>query len=633
MKTKLTKLGYQLTLFCLLFSGISVAQTIKDIEKVEPAFWWTGMQDETLQLLVYGNNIAQTKPELAEEIDGIQLVNFHSVENPNYLFIDLTIGKKEGNASFDIEFKEGNNIQATYTYNLLAREENAAQKQGFNSSDVIYLITPDRYANGNVDNDEVDGYLEGLNRTDKGGRHGGDLQGVIDNLDYIAEMGYTAIWLNPVLENNMESYSYHGYAITDFYKVDGRYGDNEQYRLLSELAAQKGIKLVADMVMNHCGSLHWWMKDLPSKDWFNYQAEALSGNHQITTHRRTNVQDPYSAKVDYKEFADGWFVPTMPDMNQNNPFLAKYLIQNSIWWIEYANLGGVRMDTYSYPDKDFMSKWTCALMDEYPNMNIVGEEWSLNPAIVAHWQKGKENPNGYASCLPSLMDFPLQNALVTGLNNEESNFDGMVHIYESLANDFLFADPSNLVVFPDNHDMDRFYTQVNEDFGLYKLGIAQLLTTRGIPQLYYGTEILMTNDVPHDHGIIRTDFPGGWEADPVNAFTGDGLTAEQKEAQQFMKQLLNWRKNNEAVQIGDLKHFVPREGVYVYFRYTNDQKVMIALNKNKEEVTLDLSRFNEILPDKTTGTNIFTNEKLQLGKKLNLPAYSPTILEIVEEDI
>jgi glycosidase len=313
--------------------------------------------------------------------------------------------------------------------------------------------------------------------------------------------------------------------------------------------------------------------------------------------------------------------------------LATYLIQNSIWWIEYANFSGVRMDTYSYPDKDFMSEWTCAVMDEYPNFNIVGEEWSLNPAIVAHWQRGKQNPNGYTSCLPSLMDFPLQSALVTGLNNQESHFDGMVHIYESLANDFMYADPMNLVVFPDNHDMDRFYTQIKEDFGLFKLGIAQLLTTRGIPQIYYGKEILMTNDVPHDHGIIRTDFPGGWEGDKVNAFTGEGLTTEQKEAQEFMCQLLNWRKDNEAVHQGNMKHYVPKDGVYVYFRYTDDKKVMVALNKNKESVEIDLGRFSEVLPAKAIGKDIFNQEKKQLEGKLTLPAYAPLILEIEAEDI
>ena len=599
--------------------------------RVEPPNWWSGMKNNTVQLMVHGDKIADYIPSINQK--GITLDSIHKAESPNYLFIDLSIAPSVTTANFNIDFSKGNKVAFSHPYQILERTAKGDTKQGFDNTDVIYLITPDRFANGDTENDEMKGYLEGPNREFIGGRHGGDIAGVLEHLDYMADMGFTALWLNPVLENNMESYSYHGYAITDFYKVDDRYGNNEMYVELSKKCKEKGIKIVNDMIMNHCGSLHWWMNDLPFSDWVNYQKEALEKNYKQTTHKRTIVQDPYSAKIDQREFSDGWFVPTMPDLNQRNPFMAKYLIQNTIWWIEYADLNGIRMDTYSYPDKDFMRNWTCAVMDEYPNLNIVGEEWSLNPGLVAHWQKGKVNANGYTSCLPALFDFPLQSALVEGLNSDESDYSGMARMYEMLANDFIYADPSNLVVFPDNHDMDRFFTQVNEDFDLFKLGMTYVLTTRGIPQIYYGTEILITNDVRNDHGVIRADFPGGWENDTVNGFTGKGLTEQQTEAQQFVKKLLNWRKSNDVFHNGKLMHYAPKEGVYVYFRYTDNEKVMIALSKNEEEVELSLDRFNEILPKDMIGKDIFTGEKLELKDKLTVPANSPLILEISDSGI
>ncbi|MCB0855607.1 MAG: cyclomaltodextrinase N-terminal domain-containing protein, partial [Bacteroidetes bacterium] len=428
---------------------------------------------------------------------------------PNYLVIDLEISDQAKPGTLVLNFKRGDENVVSVNYELQKRREGSASREGFNPSDVMYLITPDRFANGNPENDEVAGLKEKSDRKFKGGRHGGDIKGILDNLNYIKDMGFTAIWVNPVLENDMEKFSYHGYSTTDFYKVDARFGTNEDYVLLSKKAKEIGIKLIMDMIINHNGSEHWWMKDLPTSDWVNYQQEFLEGEYHITSHRKATIQDPYVSQKDLDEYVDGWFVPTMPDLNQNNPYMAKYLTQNSIWWVEYADLDGIRMDTYSYPEQDYMTEWTCDVMEEYPRFNIVGEEWHLNPSIVAYWQKGKENSNGYTSCLPSLMDFPLQSGVVEGLNAKETSFSGWVNTYDRLANDFIYADPSNMVTFPDNHDMQRFYSQVNEDYDLFKLGIAYFLTVRGIPQIYYGTEILMTSS--SDHGIVRSDFPGGWK--------------------------------------------------------------------------------------------------------------------------
>ncbi|MCG8323446.1 MAG: glycoside hydrolase family 13 protein [Cytophagales bacterium] len=594
---------------------------LEKLERVEPSFWWTGMRNPSLQLLVYGENISETKPSL--QYEGVRIEKVVEVENPNYLFVylDITANTKPG--SFSIHFRKGKKDYATFNYELRARRPGSAERTGFTPADVMYLITPDRFVNGDPGNDNMEGYKEKANRANKGGRHGGDIEGIIDNLDYIHDLGFTAIWLNPVLENDMPSYSYHGYATTDFYKVDQRFGTNEAYRNLSLKAGEKGIKMVMDMILNHCGSAHWWMSDLPASDWLNYQ----TGFRQ-TTHRRTTVQDPYRSEVDYKEFADGWFVATMPDLNQKNDLLATYLIQNSIWWVEYAELSGIRMDTYPYPDMQYMTAWTCRVMEEYPNLNIVGEEWSLNPAITSHWQRGKVNANGYTSCLPGVMDFPIQAMLVKGLTDHESDHSGMITVYEMLGNDFLYADPFNLVIFPDNHDMDRFYTQVKEDYNLFKQGITYILTMRGIPQLYYGTEILMTNSGPGDHGLIRTDFPGGWDGDGKDAFTGAGLTAREKEAKSFIKNVLNWRKTAKAVHHGKLMHFAPENGFYVYFRYTDSHKVMVILNKNDGDVTLDLTRFRQILDAGKKGKDIISGKTIVLNREIQVPAHTPMIIDM-----
>jgi glycosidase len=610
-----------LALIALLFLGNLAVFAKYKIDHLEPAFWWTGMKNKNLQLLVHGENIADLKPEL--NYSGVSIEKVTRVPNPNYLFVDLRINDEAAPGSFDILFQRGKKTVLKYNYQLLEREKGSAERAGFNTSDVMYLITPDRFANGNQGNDNVAGLKEQANRNNRDGRHGGDIQGIIDHLDYLVDMGFTSIWVNPVLENDQPQYSYHGYSTTDFYKTDARFGSNEEYRKLSQLAKQKGIGLIMDMILNHCGSEHWWMKDLPSKDWINY-----GGKFVPTSHKRSAVQDKYASKEDLKKFADGWFVETMPDLNQRNEFLATYLIQNSIWWVEYAGLSGIRMDTYPYPDAAFMSEWTRRVMEEYPNFNIVGEEWSTNPVIVSYWQKGKVNHDGYVSYLPSLMDFPLQDAMSKGLVDEETWGTGLIKLYEMLVNDILYADPNNLVIFPDNHDMSRIYSQLNEDFDLYKMAMTYVLTMRGIPQIYYGTEVLMSNPEGPAHGSIRSDFPGGWDGDAVNAFTGAGLSKKQKEAQSYLKTLLNWRKNKSVIHHGQLMHYAPENGVYSYFRYNKEEKVMVIFNKNKEKVELSTARFHEMLQDASEVKDVISGKSYPLSQTIEIPARSGLVLEI-----
>lgn len=577
-------------------------------ERIEPPHWWVGMAESELQLMLYGENIGAC----TAHTDGkaIQVMQTQTTDNPNYLFITLKVSgsAKPGNYPITLT-REGKN--KSFSYTLKPRRPGSNERVGFNSSDVLYLITPDRFANGNPKNDAVKGMLEGPDRDFKGGRHGGDIQGIRDHIDYIADMGFTAIWSCPLIENQQPEYSYHGYSTTDFYRIDPRMGSLEEYKALSAEAHAKGLKLVMDQIMNHMGSGHWWMQDHPSADWVNNHWE-----YKWNKHYRSTLHDPYSAADDSLSMTDGWFVESMPDLNQRNPLLAKYLIQNSIWWVEEADLDGIRMDTYPYSDKTFMAHWSCALMKEYPNFNIVGEEWTMNPAYIAYWQKG--NKRGYPSCVPSMFDFPVQKALIDALTEEESWWGGWFKLYEAIAQDFQYADPYNLMIFPDNHDMDRFYRQIGKDLDRYKLGMTFIATTRGIPQVYYGTELLFNNSEKDDHGTIRIDFPGGWNGDEVNGFTGVGISPDQREAQMFTRRLLKWRKSATAVHSGELTHYGPKDGVYVYFRSNADQRIMVILNKNEAPYELVLDRFEDSLNGSTGGTNILSNSLLFFNESLSL---------------
>lgn len=596
------------------------------IEKVEPPYWWVDMNHDQLELLIYGKDIAGFTASVDNK--NIQISGVKKTENSNYLFLNLDLSKATS-GKFNINFsKKGKRTDFSVPYELKERTQDSKLREGFNSSDAIYLITPDRFANADVSNDLVKTMNEKtIDRNDGYGRHGGDIKGITNHLDYIDEMGFTAIWPSPLLTNDMKEASYHGYAMTDFYQVDPRFGTMEDYIELAKNSKNKGIKLIMDQVANHIGIEHWWMKDLPAKDWVNYQDEFLKNNIVITNHRRTTNQDSYASVKDKNLMSEGWFVSTMPDLNQRNPLLANYLIQNSIWWIETLDLGGIRQDTYPYPDKEFMANWAGAIMNEYPNFSIVGEEWSTNPLLVGYWQQGANNKDGYESNLTSTMDFPMQKAIVEALNEPESWDKGLVKIYEGLANDFSYANPEKIMIFPDNHDMDRIFTQLNENVGNTKMALGYMLALPRIPQLYYGTEILMQNSAkPGDHGLIRTDFPGGWKDDKANAFLGEGLTSEQAEMQLFLKKVLNYRKNSEAIHSGKTIHFAPENGVYTLFRIKDDETVTIILNKNEQPISLNLSRFEEVGLTGKLVKNIITGETFIFENNLQIDSKGVLLL-------
>ena len=596
-----------------------------EIDKVEPPHWWTGLKNQKLQLLVKHPNIGSAKVDISHQ--GVSLVKVNKADSPNYLFLDLELSKSAKPGKFNIIFKQDDGSELKQTYELKERQRSAEDYVGFDSSDAIFLITPDRFANGDPSNDIIEGLKQtNIDRSEGYERHGGDLRGMINSIDYIHDLGYTAVWPTPVLINDMPQGSYHGYAITDYHKVDPRIGTLDEYKEFSSKLKEQGMKLIMDQVANHCGLEHWWMKDLPFKDWVNfqenYEEHIDNWNWEVTmysNHRRTTNQDLYASNVDRKGNTDGWFVEGMPDLNQRNPFMANYIIQNSIWWIETLELGGIRQDTYPYPDKDFMSDWAGAIMEEYPNFSIVGEEWSYNPLLVAYWQEGKDNADGYKSNLKSSMDFPMQKAIIDGLKEEESWDKGLVKLYEGLANDFAYVTPKDIMVFLDNHDKSRIYTEVGEDATKTKMALSYMLMMPRIPQIYYGTEILMDDTAnPGDHGLIRTDFPGGWEGDTVNAFTGEGLTVEQKDMQRFLKKILNYRKNSEAMQNGETKHFAPENKTYVLARYNDSETVIHIINKNDDSFELDLARFEELGLNGKPLKNVITGDTIKWSDKLVL---------------
>lgn len=605
----------------ILISTLCFAKQIK-IEKVEPAFWWTQMKNQDLQILVYGKNISQTKAEI--NYPGVRISKQTVLENPNYLFVDLIISEKAKAGKFQISFKKGRRIAAKYQYELLNRRENSAERVGFNNSDVMMLIMPDRFANGDESNDETKNTVEKLNRKDQYGRHGGDIKGVTDHLDYLQELGITSLWLNPVMENNQERATYHGYAISDYYNVDSRLGSNEDLKTLSEECNKRGMKLVKEAVTNHCGIAHWWMKDLPSKDWVHQYPEFTRSNFRIST-----IADPYAAKVDKELNTNGWFDTTMPDLNQKNPFLLKYLIQNTIWWIEYADLKGIRIDTYVYNDKKAMNTFCTTIMDEYPNFNIVGECWVHSVAEEAYWQKDAKNADGFNSGLPTVMDFPLQELIPNALEEETGWDNSAFRFYNHFAKDYLYANPLNNLVFLDNHDTSRFTTLLGGDFNKYKMAMTLLLTTRGIPQLYYGFELMTEGDKSTGDGNVRKEFMGGWKDHERSAFTKEGRTDKENKSFNFVSKLLNYRKNNPVLQNGKMMHYAPEENCYVFFRSNKEKTVMVILNCNKEKnVELKTAKYEESLKGFTKGYEVISGKDLKSLETISIPARSSMIIEL-----
>jgi glycosidase len=605
---------YAALLCAAIFFGNTAVLAI-DISRVEPANWWIGMKNPELQIMVYGPGISKSLVSI--NYPGVKLKELARTTNPNYVFIYLTISKGTKPGNVPLVFTDGHE-KFTYRYPLLARSDRSGAR-GFDASDVLYLITPDRFANGDTANDNLDSVS--VNRQNPNARHGGDLKGIGDHLDYMRDLGITTIWLNPVQENKMRGGSYHGYAITDFYKIDPRFGTNEQFRSLVKLAHSNGMKMVMDMVFNHCGSSHWWMNDLPSKDWINNEGVFLQTNHATVT-----VMDVHAAPTERNIFLNGWFTRGMPDLNQRNHHLATYLIQNSIWWIEYARIDGIRQDTYSYLDYDFLARWCKEVNDEYPDFNIVGETW-YNKATAPAWWQQRSSLNRHDSHLKTVMDFSL--TFITQSAFDSKNENGyLTNIFEDIAQDFIFADPYNVLTFLDNHDLSRFNRKDETDLKRYKQGLAFLLTTRGIPQIYYGTEILMTGTKEEGDGNIRKDFPGGWKGDKADAFSKSGRTDMQNEAWDYLQKLLRWRKGNRAITSGKLIHYAPRNGLYVYGRVKDNQTVLVILNERTSEQTLEMGRFSDIIQEYTSGRDVITSTTIDLKKTITIPAKGEYILEL-----
>ncbi|MFL6631421.1 MAG: glycoside hydrolase family 13 protein [Massilia sp.] len=589
------------------------------IQHVEPMNWWVGMKWSDLQVMVHGEKIAELEPALS--YPGVRIAGVERTDNPNFLFVNLKIGATTRPGDIRLRFKRGKDVVTTVPYRLEARRKDSAQRRGFDAGDAVYLIVPDRFANGNPANDDA-GMREKSDRRDPNKRHGGDLAGMQAQLDYIRGLGFTMVWPTPLLENNQEAYSYHGYALTDYYKVDPRFGSNEDYRNYVAAANARGLGVIHDVVVNHIGTGHWWMRDMPSSDWINHGANFVKTNNQHTV-----AQDIHAAPEDKARFVDGWFDAAMPDVNQKNQLVARYLIQNTLWWIEYANLSGIREDTYSYADPAFLNDWNRAVFAEYPSLNVVGEEMDDRPHMVAYWQKGVVNRDGYRSGLPAVMDFPLVDAAPKALTAPEDSGQGLIRIYETIAADYLYADPLKLMVFPDNHDRPRALAQVDGNVDLLKTDLILMATTRGIPQMFYGTEMLIQGPKERTDGVLRADMPGGWAGDTVNAFTGTGLTDAQRDMQRLVRTLFNWRKTSSAVKTGKLTHYIPNDGHYVYFRHDGKQTVMVVLNKNAQATQLDLARFAGMVKDAREGRNVLTGASVDLRAPLALPAMTSVVVE------
>ncbi len=599
----------------LLMTLPTLAAKPSSAPRVEPPNWWVGMRNTSLQLMIHGPGIADARPQLAP-YPGVSLRSSHRAASANYLFVDLDVSPtaKPGELTLTLG-------GTALRYPLLARTPGSAERQGFGPKDAIYLVVPDRFSQGGQLGQA--GMKEGVNRADPGGRHGGDLAGMRKHLGYIAGLGFTQVWPTPLLENNSDKYSYHGYAATDFYKIDPRFGSNDDFGAFVAEARAKGVGVIQDVVLNHIGSGHWWMNDLPAPDWVNAWPQ-----YTETHHARMTLQDPYAAPSDRKRFTDGWFVPTMPDLNQRRPEVATYLTQMTLWWIERYGLSGIRTDTYSYSDREFLTRWSARVMQEYPNLNIVGEEWSPHPAVVAYWQRGKRNHDGYVSHTPSMMDFPMNSALLAALVEDDGAFTGWTRVYEGLAHDFVYPDAANLVLFDGNHDTPRMYSLLKKDAGLTKLALAYMATTRRIPQVFYGSEILLQSPLERDDGRVRADMPGGWAGDAVNAFTGTGLAPEQRDMQDWVKRLFNWRKGERLIHDGALMQYAPLEGCYVFFRFDAGRTVMLALNKTSHAVDLPTARFAERVAAGDRARDVLSGETSTVAATIRVPARSPLILEL-----
>jgi len=615
-------MNYRKTLFLLFlipFSLTAQKAPKNSISRVDPAFWWTDMKNEQLELLVYNPAIGSSQVSLS--YPGVELKKAEPAENSDYIYLTLQISPETKPGSFPITFANGKK-KLIYNYELKERNRDKARVQGVNPSDFIYLLMPDRFANGDPSNDIVAGTQEtSLNRDSMYYRHGGDLQGVIDHLDYFTELGITALWLNPMHENDQPRWSYHGYAITDHYKIDKRLGTNSLYADLVQKAHSKGLKVVMDIVPNHIGNRHWLFLNLPSKDWVNEWPAFTKTNY-----RAPLLMDPYASQAELKQFSDGWFDNHMPDLNQRNPHVARYLTQSYIWWVEYAGIDDFRIDTYAYSDQGYMADMASDLRREYPQMNMFAEIWEHGVGINSFFAEKFRSRGRFDSKLPGVLDFQVYTAINEALTKAPGWTEGTGRIYYTLAQDMLYEHPLTNVTFLDNHDLSRFYSVVGEDIRKYKMGVAFLLTVRGTPSVYYGTEILMKGFSNPD-GWVRMDFKGGWASDSENKFIEKGRNVQENEAFNYMKKLATWRKTNKAVQDGKMLQFIPDKTLYVYFRYNGNETVMVCMNAGDKEINVDCSKYDEILKNRRTGKDVVDGSSTDL-EKLTLKPWDIQVIEI-----
>ncbi len=589
------------------------------VTKVEPPNWWVGMKTNRIQLMMYGENLAGVKAS-----SGSSAIKVLGIQTPNssHAFVDIRISPSARPGSYQLSLKSQSGA-AQISFPLLKREVGAQRHQGFDQTDVVYLITPDRFANGDATNDNVPGMPDSVNRTEPFARHGGDLQGVIHKLEYLRDLGITAIWLNPVVENNTRRASYHGYAVTDLYSIDARFGSNEQYATFVTEAHKRGLKVILDHVNNHISIDHPWIQNLPTSDWLN----GTPAKHEKAYHSKAEIHDIHSDSVAKSRATLGWFSDGMPDLNHRQQFVANYLIQNTIWWIEYSGLDGIREDTYPYVDPTFSAKWCGAILNEYPKFNIVAESWIQEPAYLAPYQRRNFFPKKEDPQLPSLLDFGFFDASMKAF----ADSGRIESVFDCLAKDFLYADPTDLMTFLDNHDITRIAYRVGGDSKRLKLALMLLLTTRGIPQILYGTEIGMMGGP--DHGRLRADFPGGFPGDTSDAFTAKGRTAYENDIFDFARLLLRIRKEHRPLQTGQLIHFRPVKDVYVYFRILKDERTIVVINHNREKQTVKLDPFMHQLPDVVRLREILSGREFDLSTKreIDLDGMTGGVFEVVKE--
>ena len=629
----------------LLGTTLTMNAAVK-IDRIEPTDWYVGLKDASLQLMVYGKDIKTA--DVTTDYPGVKIDSLVRLDSPNYLFVYMNV-KDAQPGTMTLLFQQGKQKKKV-NYTLKAREKKGEERYGFSNADVLYMLMPDRFASGRTDNDQIKGLRPYKNdRTQPSLRHGGDLEGIRQHLDYFKELGVTALWFTPVLENDSPDHgtqsTYHGYATTNYYRVDPRFGSNEEYRQLCDEAHAKGIKIVMDMIFNHSGYEHPWTLDMPSKDWLNtpewlspenqanaVEMKTMDGAAKVndkylqTSYKLTPVVDPYASKIDLHETVDGWFVPTMPDLNQRNPHVIKYLIQNSIWWIETVGIDGIRMDTYPYADRDAMAQWMKIIGEEYPNFNTVGETWVTEPAYTAAWQKDSKlsEKNSY---LPTVMDFAFYDRINQAKNEEtDAWWNGFNRIYNNFVYDYLYPNPSNVMAFLENHDTDRFLGEGKDTVAL-KQALALLLTVNRTPQLYYGTEVLMNGTKHITDGNVRKDFPGGFPGDTKNCFTREGRTQAENAMFDWLSRLLHWRQGNDVIIKGKQTQFIPFNGIYVIARQYNGKTVLTILNGNRKQADMQLDRYAEVIGNTTAAKDVITGRTVKLDKKLSLKSRQTLILE------